>query len=604
MIDLGRLLKDAVALNSAGDPDACANPPRNLRQFRLGWLSSSNWFRHKYERDAQITVISIDRDRSSVQGGLDPFNKSSLSSIPFLTAMSPNGDIFAVANSDGRLDIRLAETGEQNGEALHCEHQRGSHNVVWMYFLDESTLVTEYECGSIHKHRLGGHPSLDDQEIIHSLSRTQSSSNIFSTCSLDRSTIFRFTKSGHDNAVKGEEHFDGVVVHPGEVLSAAFLDCRCWTNPPLRMPSMNVFEGWILGPWSLAISRDNQYAAVAFIERDGRQHDACRRVHLWSIKESTYLGFRDTRGPKWELWVPANHFGGSCGHDFLVQRPIDAKEPLKVGLIVDVHPPKDTRAPKNKEADWIYFVVHGGQTRRMHYSASAFTFAFSLVDKESHPGEFLYKVDMTSCGALALCIRDIIRDEATCHTVFLGRFGLYQIGTLDQYSGTAAIAASHAVRINAVDAARRAADLIRFPSRVYSFGSASAMPTAAHRHAAANAAAAAGNVTVASLACDVAALYVKANRPDGPNNTFGSRSVGIQCTGISKSRETVQLPQHLVLPLLLNRQTGFNFHSRFGGSRAVLGGYAHPFDPDKWIPVCVLDFTNLPISPQSDGPAK
>ena len=210
-----RLLKDANSLNSAGDPDSIQTLPRNLRQFRLGWLPTSNWFRNKYGREAQITVISIDKDGSPIQGGLDPFKKSS-SSLPCLTAMSPDGEVFAAADSDGKLDARRAATGEKYGEILHCGHPHDDHKVIWMYFLDESSLIVEYECGRIHNHHPEEHSSLNGPNIIHSLPPMQSS-NIFSTCSLDHSTIFRLTKlgnlSGGNNRgpgiVEGKAHFDG-----------------------------------------------------------------------------------------------------------------------------------------------------------------------------------------------------------------------------------------------------------------------------------------------------------------------------------------------------------------------------------------------------------
>ena len=194
-----QILKDASSLNSAGDPDpdVFSAPPRNLRQFRIGWLPRSNWFRQKYEQEAQITVISVDKDGSPIHGGQDPFEKSS-TSLPYLTAMSPEGEFFALANSDGTLDIRRPVTGEKYGKVLHCRHIPDSHQMVWMYFLDESHLVAEYKCGSIHNHRLED-PSHEDPDTVHSLSSMHSSSNVFSTCSLDRSAILRLTKLGNSD---------------------------------------------------------------------------------------------------------------------------------------------------------------------------------------------------------------------------------------------------------------------------------------------------------------------------------------------------------------------------------------------------------------------
>ena len=121
--DLTGLLKDTDALNSARDLDAVANMPRNLRQFRLGWLPSYNRFRNKYERDVQITVISIDMDGLPIHGGLDPFEKLSSLTLPCLITMSPNGDLFAIANLGGEVDLRRSVTGEEFGEILYCEHQ-------------------------------------------------------------------------------------------------------------------------------------------------------------------------------------------------------------------------------------------------------------------------------------------------------------------------------------------------------------------------------------------------------------------------------------------------------------------------------------------------
>ena len=308
-----QILKDASSLNSAGDPDpnTFSVPPRNLREFRLGWLPRSNWFRQKYEQEAQITVISVDKDGSPTHGGQDPFEQSS-TSFPCLTVISPEGFFFAVANSDGKLDIRRAVTGEKHGKVLHCRHIPDNHQVVWMYFLDESCLVAEYKCGSIHNHRLED-SSHEDPDTVHSLSSIHSSSNIFSTCSLDRSTILRLTKLGNSDqggreSARAGDQYDGLLVYPGEPLSAYTIDCRSWNNPPFALPSPNVSEECLLDPGSLAISRNNEYAAAVLIDRDGSQHDSRRHVHLWSIPGRRYVGCRELRGPRWESWIPANYF--------------------------------------------------------------------------------------------------------------------------------------------------------------------------------------------------------------------------------------------------------------------------------------------------------
>ena len=578
---IARLLKDVDALSLAGDPFAFAKPPRNLWQFRLGWLPPSNWYRQEYEQKAQITVISISKDGSPVQGGLDPFDKQT-SSVPFLTAMSPSGEVFAVANSDGTLDIRQAVTGEKSGKTLHCQHPRDGHNALWMHFLEESSLVTEYECGSIHVHRLAWHPSFGDPETVHSLPPLQPPPNVFSACSLDRSTILRLSKLSHCNkrgadAAKEKEHLDGLVWHPGELLSAHILEYGGRENLPLLLPPLDVSEGWLFDPGSLAISHNNQYAAVVFVEKNGNHHDALRRVHFWSIKEIRYLGFRDVRGPKWELWVPANHFDNFDGyHRFLIRRDVEAIRPLDRDFIVDVYHPNDVRLGNDNRPqqqlpseDCVFLVVHGGQTRRPHYSKNAISFTPNLIDAGSKSGEFQYNVGIIDCGALLLCIRDIIRCvQATCHEV-----PLESIGALDKSSVAAACAADAAldVAFDTDPAIRRAA--------------LDAAISAARR-----AATSAGDVATAVPAF---AAAIKAYE-------FSS-SLQLECCGVFESKEVFQIPHYLTLPLLLSAHARSNSHYRFSRGRVVLGGYAHPFDRRKWVPVCMLDFTRLLTLKQPDG---
>ena len=667
-----QLLKDANSLNSAGDSNAIAYPPRNLRQFRLGWLPASNWFRIKYGREAQITVISIDNDGSPVQCGLDPFDKSSCPILPCLTAMSPNGEIFAVANSNGKVDVRQAVTGEIYGNVLHCGHPHDSHKVIWMHFLDVSKLVAEYECGRIHNHHLEEHPSLNDRNIIHPLPPTQPS-NILSTCSLDRSTIFRLIKldnssrnNKHDpDDVESKAHRDEIIAHPGDLLSAWILDCRSWGAPPRALPSVIISDESLLGPSSPAISHNNQYAAVVLLENAGSQHNACRRVHFWSIEDGMYLGFRDIRGPKWESWIPANHFDNDGGdHCILVPRN-DAAYPDGLDLIVDVYHPSDVRLREGSSLqqmlppnDWVFFVVHGGQAFSVFHSTSAIAFACSLTPGvEQQPSEFSHDVSMMNCEALALCIQGVVRGlRATC-----GGIPLDLLGTLEQasivfanrgaraqtYAGAintiatrdvdvtlaardvalaardvavaardvAVAARDVAVAVRAVAVAARDVAVVAHAAAIAS-SAAHAYATSAYADIDATANADAYRDTVhatyiAHTAIYIAhtAAYIAYTAADAADTIGDSThgviawSPGIQSSGIFNGEEIFQIPQHLILPLLLHAHARPYFCHRSSAFRAVLGGYAHPFDHNKWVPVCILHFHFRLSDRKPDSPA-
>lgn len=621
-----RLLEDATSLNTAGDPYAIAHPPRKLRQTRLGWLPASNWYRNKYGQEAEITIISIDKDGSPIQGGLDPFEKSS-SGLPCLTAMSPNGEVFAVADSDGKLDVRQAATGGKYGEILHCEHTHGAHIVIWMYFVDESSLVVEYECGQVHNHRLDEHPPLIGPNAIHSLPSSRSP-NTFSSCSLDRSTILRLTKLENSNRgndrdpdiAESEAHFDGVVVHPGELLSVWILDCGSWQNPPRVLPPFDISEECLLDPRSLAISHNNRYAAVVLLEYDGGQHDTRRSVHFWCIREMEYLGFRDVRGPKWESWVPANHFDNDGeGRPVLVPRN-DVTRPVGVDLVVDVYHPNDVRLREADSLrqmlpppDGVFFVVHGGQTLSVHHSTSAVAFTCRVADVERQPREFSHGISMVSCEALALFVREVVRGlQATC-----GGIPLDAISALDRTSvalaACASISAAHHLAAAIVPSSARdvvfaardiafaardvvfAARDITFATRGLAFTDVAFIARAAISDAfvaasdvAFAARAAASDVLVAGA---VHASFDAARAAlDAARITSGAPNadVAIQCSGILKGKEIFQIPHHLVLPLLVHPRSRSHLRYQSSGSSVVLGGY--PCHRNKWVPVCVLHF--------------
>ena len=587
-VHTARLIKDAISLNFAGDPRAIAIPPRNIRQFRLGWLPATNRFRKKYQQ-GQITVISIDENELPVQGGLNPFEKKPSSRLPCLTAMSPDGVVFAVANSDGKIDIRQAMNGERCGGILHCEHPHIDHAVVWMYFLDESSLVAEYTCGSIHNHRLDGQASHTDRDTVHSLP-LMPSSHIFSACSLDRSTILRLTKpenSGRSHnrdpdTAEGGRRFDGLVVRSSTPLSAYIINCRSWRKPPLALPPINVSKACLLEAGSLAISRNNQYAAVVLIERDGSQYGACRYVHLWSIKKRQYLGVRNIRGPKWESWIPANYFN-RYGDDyrFLVRSHDDVTQSGD-SFIVDVYHPDDVRLREDDRpqqlspADQcVFFAVHGGPIPSAHCRTSAVAFTYKLTDVDSQSGEFLYGVNLTNCSALALCIREFIRRlQATCHG-----FPLDIISSLDQTS----VALAHHGAVASHDSALAIAAAARATAVVF---------------AAVGVTHAATTPDIAIVARDIAiAARNVADAAAHRNPSTTIRMIG--CSAIFKDKQTFQIPHYLVSSLLDHAYGRTHLHHQSGGSKVVLGGHAHPSDSSKWVPVCVLDLERLPPLKQS-----
>ena len=74
---------------------------------------------------------------------------------------------------------------------------------------------------------------------------------------------------------------------------------------------------------------------------------------------------------------------------------------------------------------------------------------------------------------------------------------------------------------------------------------------------------------------------------------LADRVAHMQCSGIFKGKAIFQIPHHLVSPLLGHAHSSSHLCHHSGASRVVLGGYAHPFYHDKWVPVCVLDFQRL-----------
>jgi len=264
--------------------------------------------------------------------------------------MSPDGGMFAVAYTKGRLELRHAEDGNVL-KTVGCKPHQDHHRVVWMYFLNESSIIAEYQCGNVYKHCLPD-PSVvpNDADITLSFPPTHSGSNILSCCSLDRSTILRFTqvqnsgvgdnkaRGGVDELGSGPYHqpikkgHDGLVVlDPGEWVYIHLLDCRSWETRLLALPpSLKVSERYLLDPRSLAISRDNQYVGLVLVEAGGSCHDARRRTHVWSTKDGNHIVSRDARGPKWESWIPANHFDNfGKDHRFILrQRDDSSREEL------------------------------------------------------------------------------------------------------------------------------------------------------------------------------------------------------------------------------------------------------------------------------------
>ena len=603
------LLKDANSLSSAGDPDAIENPPRNLRQLPLGWFPSSNWLRNKYGREAQITIFSIDNDRSTVQGGLDPFKTSSSSSLPYLTAMSPNGEVFAVASLDGKVDIREAENGELCKTVLcrHAINGGAPHKTMWMYFLSKSTLIAEFECGELHKYDLD---NVRPHGVVYSLRPVQSPSNTFSACSLDRSIILRLVKlesSGNRGAdtAKGDDDYD--VDHgAGALLSAHALDCTDRKNLLLTLPSLEIPDGFFLDSKSLAISRNNQYASVVLIEREGNPHDARRLVHFWSIKETKYLGFRDVRCPKWEAWVPANQFHND--RLFLLRRRRDDTTQLdNCDLIADVYHLDDVhlRQDNRPTDDCVFFVVH---TSRVHASSSPLTFTYSIDPLELRSAGFLYPADMAHFEILPLCIHDIIRGlQVTSQEIPLDIVGtLHQtsvalarlandiprrVGDVARAACNVARAACEVARATAaIDVSRGGCDTARDTARV----SARVANLAARiADSAAMSGVNASAESEASVAANLALSF--ASHADYFADAFSTLVAprswpAIRCSGIFRDK-VFQLPHYLASPLLLRANLHLTHQS--GGSRIVVGGHPHPHQEDKWVPISVLQFRNI-----------
>jgi len=594
-----------------------ATPPRNLRQFRLGWLPLSNRFRKKYGPEAQITVISIDKNGPIVHGGLNPYTKLPSSSLPHLTAMSPDGEFFAVASLDGKMEIRRAADAEVC-KSMRCMHASVSspstekaHNVMWMYFLDESSLVAEYGCGEVHKCDLGL-TSRDDCDIVHTLPPSQSPSDVFSTCSLDRSTILRLAR--HHNSRHSDDHHDADFVkgggadgHPSESLSVHILHCKSWETPLMLSP-LDIPEAFTIDPRSLSISHNNQYAGVVLAEKEGKQHDACRRMCFWSIKERRFLQFRDVQCPKWESWVPASYFH-NYGEDHSPPRRShgDATQPVKPDFIADVYYPdpnlRQSIRPRQQSPtdDCVFFVVHGGQT---HTLTSPIIFTYSIDPVELQFVEFAYPADMSHFETLSLCIHDIICGfHGTSQEIPLDI-----IGRLHHSSVTLTHLAKHVPRL-ANDVARQADLVARAACEV---ACAAAALDASHDGSTAARDAALAGARIARTAARIADSAAHASDYSDahfaassanscadhadyfadafstPTSRASRTSAAIQCSGTFRGKFTFQLPHHLVLPLLLSASAHLSHQS--GGSRIVVGGHAHPYQGDAWVPVSILEF--------------
>jgi len=385
-------------------------------------VPESNQLRKKYKEEVEIDVISI-QVGSPIEGGVDPLQKP-FKNPPCLTAMSPNGEMFAVAYADGGLVVYQA-TDCKPQPIRHCGHEKQTHKVMWMYFLNESSLVAEYSCGEVYKYCLGTPSTPRDADALPDVDtytaprdantppapsscicsldppQSQSPSDIFSTCSRDRSTILRLVRNpGHQGEGTGtaEGNPDGLIVmRPGESISAHVLDCRSLPHQARELQSLPISEDLLLDPKALAISRDNQYAAVVLLERS--QRDTCRRMHMWSIKEGTYLT-RNVQGSKSESWIPANYFDGDA--------PL-----VNPDSIVHVYHHDDVpshEGDRRHESDnWVYYVVHDGQTEASHRSARMVTFTRSINRQELPSPEFAYDLDMRHLEMLTSCVCHNIR---------------------------------------------------------------------------------------------------------------------------------------------------------------------------------------------------
>jgi hypothetical protein len=296
-------------------------------------------------------------------------------------------------------------------------------------------------------------------------------------------------------------------------------------------------------------------------------------VHFWCIKERTYLGFRDVRGPKWESWIPANHFDNHGG-DHRILIPRNATHSVELNFIVDVYHPNDVRLREGNWAqqmlpphDWVFFVVHGGHTLSVHHSTSAIAFACSVANMRRQPGEFLRSISMGSCEALTLCIREVVRGlQAICSGISPDI-----IGTLDQ---TSVALATRATRASLVDAAVDARDV-----------AVAARDVAVAAHAA-------FHVALDAAAPDAVILHAALDEysADAAANAAANAALepAIQCSGVFKDQEIFQIPCHLVSPLLVHGHTKCRLCYQSGAFRAVLGGHPHPFDRNTWVPICVL----------------
>jgi hypothetical protein len=453
-----------------------ATPPRNVRQFRLGWLPTTNWFRNKYEQEAQIITISIDGGGSPVRGGFHRFWETSPdSNLPCLTTMSPDGEMFAVAYTGSRLEVRHAENGNVL-RTLRCKHPQDHHKVIWMYFVDEISLATEYQCGNVYKHYLG-EPRAPADDIAHALPLARSPPSVFSTCSLDRSTIFRSSivrnsDLGDDRSQRGrkiEEGLDRLVLHPGESLAVHVLNCRSWETRPLALPSLEVSETLLLDTRSFAISRDNQYVALVLLKNDKSPDDTCRLTHVWSIKDGRYLGFRNVRGPSWESWIPANQFKNDGGdHRFVLRQGGNDPPRAKLDFVVDVYHHEDVRLHEDTRPHaplsdcWVYFVVHGGRLQLPQCSSGPIAFHCGMNARESIE-EFSCILGLWSAKDFALCVRANIHVlQEACHGI-----PLHLLGALDQSCAILAAAAPSGSRYSAYAASDvfRAADEIAHAAR-------------------------------------------------------------------------------------------------------------------------------------------
>jgi len=501
-------------------------------------MPNGNHLRGLYEKKAEVAVTSITAKNSPIQGGI-PLFQTPFENLPCLTAMSPNGELFAIAYGNGLLDIHGENCGQVRRN-LCCEHSP-SHKVTWMY-LNASSLVAEYACGSVCKLDIkvededededDEDEDDDDDDDTHYLSAPPMPShlNIFSTCSQDRSTILRLVRRpGHDsNQDEGsrtpEENLDGfVVIRPGDTLSLHILDCESWEKPR-ELGSLEISESLLLDPRALAISRNNKYAAVVLLREEEPQYNVCRRLHVWSIKDKSYLGCRDVRGPKWESWVPANHFDTQGDFRFLHRQDGDTP-PDELNSFVDVYDPdqvpisEDSQPHQLLSDNWVFFA---DQTQTSCCSAGLITFAFNISNQKLRHSEFAYDLDLKHLEVLASCMYANISMISPGRAPSIPSIGAFResVAALTRFiqpttdaeaaftTHDVAVAArnvvihTHNVAIDAADAARAAANAV----------DAAAPATDAAAGAAARDAALAARVT--ALATLVPAVLVDASLVD------------------------------------------------------------------------------------------